>query len=332
MLERTHPYFDHSEADFFLAEKNDEVVGRIAAFENRRLNEKHDTKSATFYFFDSVDDTRVSQALFDAVFDWARRRGLDLIVGPLLSGGTSGQGILIEGYEHRAAMTLMGYNYPYYADLIEQAGFRKRRDYFSAQQYPQSFVPSEKIQRVIDITKKRGRFELISFKSKRELKAFGRTVGEIYNDVLASFNEGHKLTEREIEASTRDLLLIADPNLVKILTYDGNIAGFILAFPDISAAMQRARGKLSLRAILDLRRELKRSSQLIVNAVGILPQYQRLGGNALLYSELADTSRSQRFVHAELMQIAETTKLMLGDMKSLDGDVYKTHRLYERDL
>ena len=331
VLAKRHPFFDHAEGEYYVAIRDGRTVGRIGVFEN---GNRSDDRTCDFYFFDTIDDLSVSSALFDAAFVWARRRGLPTVVGPKLFGAMSGQGILVDGFEHPAAMTMMNYNYPYYQRHLEAAGFTKRKDYVSAQIEPQTYELPDKIRRIAEITLARGRFKVLRFKNVRELRGIGSRVGSIYNSVLASFNEGHVLSDREIEAAITDLMMIADPKLIKILTYNERIVGFLLAFPDLSRAIRSSRGRLTPLSVFRLKREFRRTDRFIVNGIGILPEFQRLGGNALMYYELAQTSKEQkgRFVHAEMTQIAESTELMLGDMATLGGMVYKKHRLFERQV
>ena len=126
-----HPFYDHSEADFFIAHRDGRDVGRIAALENRHFNEYHQTKQAQFYFFECEDDQEVANALFERAFEWTRERGLDTIVGPKGFGPLDGYGLLVEGFEHRQMMTMMNYNYPYYPKLLENIGFEKEVDFVS---------------------------------------------------------------------------------------------------------------------------------------------------------------------------------------------------------
>ncbi len=334
LIDKTHPYFDHSDADFFLAKTERETVGRIAVLHNTLYNEKHNEESAHFYFFDCGNHPEVARALIERATDWAKQRGCKKLIGPMLFGGATGQGVLIDGFEYRAAMTMMNYNYPYYAQLLESVGFKKRKDYYSARLKPQEFQIPEKIRRAAEITIKRGRFEVVKFAKKKELESLSDTVGYLYNNILGSFNEAHRLTQREIENMTRDLVTISDPELVKVLRYDGKIVGFLLTFPDLSRAMQKGKGKLGLISMLRLKREFRKTRDLIINGLGILPEYQRLGGNALLYYELTETAlaKGQRFRHADCTQIAETTEQMLNDLKKLGGEIYKIHRLYEKEI
>ena len=131
---------------------------------------------------------------------------------------------------------------------------------------------------------------------------------------------------------TADLVTVADPTLIKLLLSRGKIAGFLFGFPDLSAALQRSRGHLTPWGIIDLLLEYRRTKWLIVNGAGILPQYQRLGGNALLYYMLEKVASRKRFLHVDAVQIAESTELMLSDMQTLGGKVYKRHRVYKRPL
>ena len=125
-----HPFYRHSAADFFVAERGATTLGRIAVIHNRRYTGYTGRKAAFFYFFDAVDDLDVSRALFDAAFDWARERGLDTLLGPRGMLRADGLGLLIEGFEHRAALGIP-YNHAYYRRLVEDAGFEKEVDYLS---------------------------------------------------------------------------------------------------------------------------------------------------------------------------------------------------------
>ncbi len=128
---KKHPFYEHSEGEFFVARQNGEMVGRIGALENRPFNEYHDTRQAQFYLFECVDDQEVANALFNRVFEWAHARGLNEVVGPKGLSPFDGYGIQIEGFEHRQMMVMMNYNPPYYVKLVENLGFQKEVDFVS---------------------------------------------------------------------------------------------------------------------------------------------------------------------------------------------------------
>jgi len=329
LLDRSHPFFQHSQGEFFLARHDGRAVGRLAVFENVRYNESHAVHHAQFYFFDSVNDRQVAVALFAAARDWALGRGLYALTGPLGIGATSGGGILVDGFDHRAAMTMMSYNLPYYRELLEGLGFAKYLDLYSYSLEPSTFRLADRVRNVAQIALKRGSFQVMEFRNKRELKKVADHVAEVYNTALGDHPESYSLSAGEIAQVTKDLMLVADPKLIKILTYKGKVAGFLFGFPDLSKALRAGRGRLNPLSILHLLVELRRTNWLIINGAGILPEYQRLGGNALLYYELERTVRSSgRFRHVDLTQIAETTALMLRDIETLGAQRYKTHRVY----
>jgi len=328
-----HPYYEHSDAEFFLAEKDGKAVGRIAALENKPFNQYHDSKDAEFYLFECVNDQEVANALFETVFDWARARGLNKLVGPKGFGPLDGYGIQIEGFEHRQMMNMMNYNYPYYRDLVENLGFSKAVDFVSSYSDPQEFHCPPKVRKAAEIAKKRGTFQVLQFKNKRDLRKWAGRIGQAYNKAFVDNWEYYPLSSREIDFVVDNIMTILDPDLIKIIVKDGDVVGFVFPFPDVSAAMQKNNGKLGPIAILRLLAEIKRTPWLSFNGVGILPEYQGLGGNAVMYAELekAMGSKSQ-FVHSELTQVAETAEQMRKDLKNLGVRFYKNHRVYQREI
>jgi hypothetical protein len=332
ILDRKHPSFARAEARFFIARKDGRVAGTIAAIDNAAYNAWHKTRKGHFYYFDCIDDREVSHALCEASFDWLRGRGLTSVMGPY-GIGFMGMGALVDGFEHRAVMTMMNYNHPWYGPALEAEGFTKLRDQLSMDIDVSRFRLPDRVRRVAEIALKRGSFEVPEFRTKRELVERAEALGKVYNESFQSHgDEFYPLSDGEIKQVTNDLITVADPTLIKLLVSKGRIAGFIFGFPDLSAALQRSRGRITPWGILDLLLEYRRTRWLVVNGAGILPQYQRLGGNALLYYMLEKIGTQKRFLHVDATQIAETTELMLSDMKTLGAKVYKVHRLYQRSF
>ena len=334
ILRRRHPFFEHSGAAFFLAKIGGRPRGRIAVVENRLYNGQHRRRRAHFTFWDQYEETEIAESLFSAAANWAGGRGLDELVGPFGIGGAMGGGLLVKGFEHRAAMTMMSYNFPYYRRLLEELDFVKKLDLLSARLQADRFRLPDRVKRVAEIALARGQFNVETFKTKGEIRRMAASIGRVYNETLGDHPESCPLSPSEIKRATRDLITVADPALIKILTYRNEIAGFLFAFPDLSKALQRGRGRITPFSVVDLLREYRRTHWLIANGAGILPRYQRLGGNALLYYELEKTvkSRGEQFRYVNLTQIAETTGLMLEDMERLGGEIYKIHRIYSLEL
>jgi len=328
-----HPFYEHSDADFFIATKDGRDVGRIAALENKLFNQYHKTKQAQFYLFECEDDQEVANALFERVFDWAKGRGLDRLVGPKGFGALDGYGIQVEGYEHRQIMSMMNYNYPYYVRLVENLGFTKEVDFVSCYMSRDTFHLPERVYRIVERVKSRNNLDVHRFETKKDIRAWAKKIGKLYNDSFINNWEYYPLTEREIQYLLENILTIADPRLIKIITHNDDAIGFLFGFPDLSAAFQRAKGHLLPFGAIDiLLLEPKRTKWVSLNGAGVLPEYQGIGGNALLYVEMEKTLHDFTYEHADLTQVAETAVQMRHDLENVGGKAYKNHRVYQKQI
>jgi hypothetical protein len=173
----------------------------------------------------------------------------------------------------------------------------------------------------------------VDFKNKRELIKWAGRIGQAYNKAFVDNWEYYPLSQKEIDFVVKNVMTIVDPDLIKIITKNDEVVGFILPFPDVSAAMQKNNGKLGPIAILKLLLEIKRTHWISFNGAGILPEYQGLGGNAFMYAELEKSMHANdQFIHAELTQVAETAEQMRKDLKNLGVKFYKNHRVYQKDI
>lgn len=329
---KKHPYYEHSQADFFIAVFEGRDVGRIASLENKNYNTCHSTHTCQFYLFDCENDPEVAAALFQQVFEWARTRGLDKVFGPKGFGPLDGYGLLVEGFEHRQMMTMMNYNYPYYNDLVTGLGFEKEVDFVSCYLNANDFRLPERVHHIADRVQQRGSLKVKRFESKKELKAWAQRIGKAYNQAFVNNWEYVPLTENEVSFVLKNMLAVADYRLIKIITHEEDVVGFLFGWPDLSAALQRARGRLLPTGIFDLLLEMRRTRWIAMNGAGILPEFHGRGGNALLYSEMEKTIQEYKFEHADLTQVAETAVQMRQDLINLGGKAYKNHRVYCRYL
>jgi hypothetical protein len=334
MNEKKHPFYDHSISEFFLAKRDGKVVGKLSMLINRPFNEYHGTKDSEFYLFDCIDDQEVANALFDLATRWTLEHGMNRIVGPKGYGPLDGYGIQVEGFEHRQMMNMMNYNYPYYHQLVENYGFVKEVDFVSSYVRLEEFVLPEKIKKAMEIARNRGSLTILSFENKKEIYKWKASLRDAYNKSFVHNWEYYPLTDRELTYVVDNAMAFVLPKMVKfIVNKENEVVGFVLPFPDASAAMQKIKGKLGPVEILRLLRELKRTEWLDFNGIGILPEYQGMGGNALLMGALESAARENpRFVHAELTQVAETATQMRKDLSNLGVRFYKNHRVYKKNL
>ncbi len=327
-----YAFYQYGEAAFFLAiSKSGEVLGRIAVANNRRYNDFHKTKTAFFYYFECIEDRQIAEALFAKLFNWARKQGLNRVLGPKGFTVLDGFGLLIEGFAHRPAFG-QAYNPPYYPALVEAQGFSKVSDNFSAWVDKSVEVP-EKIARAAALVKKRMGFSVPLFKSKGDLRKIVGDLQKLYNESLAAPAGNPPITDEDMAILVKQLLWIADPRLIKIIYKDGKTIGWLLVYPDIGAALQRINGRLFPFGWLQILLESKRSHWVDMNGIGIVEEYQRYGATAVLYQEFYQSiMESDQYNYAEILQIREDNINSLMEVANINVHFHKKHRLYEKVL
>jgi hypothetical protein len=312
--------------------------------ENKPYNKYHNRKVAAFYLFECIADQGVANALFDRAFVWARKRGLDTVMGPKGFGPLDGYGMLVDGFDHRQTMMMSAYNKPYLPHMLETMGFHKEVDFITCLITREGFRMPERVHQIAERVLKRGAFKVLSFRNKKELLVWIPSFIKAYNAAFVKNWEYYPLSDWEVNFVVDNIIQFLDQDLIKIMTRKDEVVGFILSFPDISAALQRTRGYIPPLALLDnippplsipdILREAKRTKWLALNGGGVLPEFKGIGGNALMYSEMEKTvnGRVQQFEFGELCQVAETAVEMRSDLANLGGKAYKNHRVFVRSI
>ncbi|MEI6180002.1 MAG: hypothetical protein WCP31_04570 [Chloroflexales bacterium] len=328
-----HPFYTHSVADFFVALEHDRVVGRIALLEQRLFNAHHGLKQAHFYLFEAENKPHVAEALFVRAEAWARGRGLNALLGPKGFSMLDGFGVLIEGFEHRQMMSLTNYNHPYYAALLEGVGFTKYVDLISCYLDAATFQPPAWLAELAAWAQTEHGLSVHNFSRMRALVQAAPGLWSMYNHASAKNWEYYPFPAQEIAFATEQLQLIAQPRLVKTLRHGSATVGVFVTFPDLTPALQRARGQLNPLSLLDLLLAVRRRPRaLAIGVLGVLPAYRLCGGNALLFAELLKTATELGVQRAELLQIPDTALEMRRDLATLGVKPAKTHRVYVKQV
>ena len=333
ILDKTvHPFFQHSDADFLIAEQDGAVTARICVMENKLYNQHHDEKAAFFGFFDCVDDVEAARSVFDRAFEWAAARGLNKIYGPKGLIGAAAGGTLVEGYEYRAALDIP-YNFPYYDAYIKDSGFTPYRDTLSGfiHRKAENNVP-ERVLRIAKRMAERSGFYARHFESKDELRQIVPQIGALHRSAFVEVPGYYPMTDAEFAWMADELISIADPKLITLVMKGDEIAGFVFAYPDISGGLQKARGKLFPFGWYHILQARQNTDWVILNGVGILPEYQGRGANAVMYTELARTITDSQFWHADLVQVGEENYRSMNDQLTFGVKWTKKHRVYAKDL
>jgi hypothetical protein len=330
LLRRRHPFFDHSDAAFFLASEGGRDLGRIAVLDHRGYNGHHGTRTAFFCHFDVRDDRAAARALFDAASEWAASRGLDRLIGPKGFLRSAGQGILVEGYD-RFPATGIPWNPPYYGALVEGAGFRKETDFLSG--YLDLRRPGDgRLYRVAEIARKRGAFEILEFRRRNEIRRWLPALKTLQHEAFSDNPNYVPSTDAEFRLMSEAMIFAADLSVVRFILRDGELAGFMGAFPNLGRGIRKARGELLPFGWFHILRERARSGILDLNGLGILPKFQKLGGDAILFSELERRIKDSRYRSVEFIQVDERNFLSKSGIEHFGVDWAKRHRMYAREL
>jgi GNAT superfamily N-acetyltransferase len=326
---KKNPFFLHSKIQNFLAYRDGEPVGRISAIVDDNYNDFQKAKSGFFGFFESINDKDVSQALFSAAAQWVHERGMNRLLGPTNPSTNNVLGLLIDAFDKQPVLQ-MPYNPAYYVKLVEEFGLTKAHDLYAY--YMEDIVPiSDKIRRVAELLRKRKKVTVRPV-NMRKLKQEIQLIKSVYNDAWERNWGFVPWTDEELDYLAADLKMAAIPDLVLFAYVDGELAGWSLALPDLNQAMKHINGRLFPFGIVKLLWHSKRTDMLRVLALGICKKFQGMGLDAILYYETYTRGNKHGFHRGEFSWILEDNHPMRNAMENWGARIYKTYRLYGKDL
>ncbi|HEU5171860.1 MAG TPA: hypothetical protein VFU46_15035 [Gemmatimonadales bacterium] len=333
LLSRTkNPFFDHGEAEYFLAERDGRVAGRIAAIHNRLHNETHADRVGFFGFFESEDDQAVADALFAAAADWLRSRGLGTMRGPASFSVNDECGLLVEGFETPPTI-MMPHNPPYYSRLIEAAGFVKAKDLWCFEGYQPRGEIGERIRRGIELVARRTGVSLRPLSMRRFDEDVAR-IKELYNRNWEKNWGFVPMTERELDHLAEQFKPVVVPDLVFFAEKDGQTIGFAICLPDLNVPLRRNRSGAFLPGLVRVLWGLKtkRIGRLRVLLLGLLPEYRGKGIDAMMYQRVWQKALEYHITWGEAGWILEDNTAMTQGMVKIGWRHHKTYRLYDRPV
>ncbi len=324
---KKNPFFQHAEAEYFLAERNGELVGRIAAIKNDLHNQHHNDNVGFFGFFECIDDQQVANLLFDTAKKWLQEKGLTSMRGPANPSSNDEYAMLIEGFDDPPRI-LMPYNPPYYINLCENYGFVKAKDLFAYKLESDKVLSSDKLRRGAEIAKTRSgikitALDLNNFQSELE------KVKKVYNKAWAPNWGFVPMTEEEIDAMAKDLKSLIEPAIVLFGEVNDELVGFALAIPDYNKIFKKMNGKLFPFGIFKLITGKKKLTWARIITLGIIPDFQKRGLDAVFYWETVNRARKIGIVFGEASWILEDNEMMNRGAKLMNGELYKKYRIYE---
>lgn len=327
--------FDFCEADYFLALREGKIVGRVAAIINHRANETWGRKCVRFGWIDFIDDLEVSSALIDTVKDWGRQRGMEEIEGPLGFTDMDAEGMLVEGFDQLSTMATI-YNYPYYPQHMERLGMEKSADWVEMKIYIPKEIP-EKHQRISDIIQRKYNLHIRKLTSKKEVResGIGHKIFRLINEAYAPLFGFSKMTEKQIDQYVNMYVPVLDLRMVTIIeNADHEIVGVGISMASLSRALQKAKGKLWPFGWFHLLKALKwkRPKVLDLLLVGIRPDYQGKGVNALLFTDLIPIYQEMGFEYAESNPELEANDKVQNQWQYFKTEQHKRRRAYKAKI
>jgi GNAT superfamily N-acetyltransferase len=325
-----NPFYNNGEIAMFLAEQDGEVCGRIAAIQDRRYNEYHGNKTGFFGFFECIDDESVAQLLFKVASDWLQERGHTEVLGPANPSMMDEIGILVDGFDHYPSI-LMPYHKPYYDKLIKSAGLEKAMDMY-AFRVTQATVAMDRMYKAEEIVRRRLPKLRIREVDLKNIESEVQIVRKIYNEAW-SRNWGFiPLTEQELAATAKDFKAILDPEVAHIAEIDGEPIAFSIALPDLNQVLRLMDGTLFPTGLFKLLWHRRNINQIRTALMGVIPEYQGKGIDALLHKEAILNGLKKGYKSAELSWVLETNTNMVRVAERIGAHIEKTYRMYRMDL
>lgn len=332
IFRKDYVYYDTSEAKYWNAYKDGKIVGRISAILQRASNEKWGQKRVRFTRFDSLDDQEIANALFKAVEDYAKEKGMEEVVGPLGFSDLEREGLLIEGFEYLNTFEEQ-FNYPYYQKLIENCGYGKDVDWIEHRLIPHA----DKAQQIVKIADKilaKGELHLVP---KMPLKKFAsiyrdkffEILDETYDKIYGTvpFTEGMKAMLLDNFAP-----IINMNYLPVVVDNDGDVVAFGLAFPGMGEIFQKSNGHLYPWTIAKLLWNVKHPKTVDLGLVGVLPKGQLKGAQVVVYAEMIKWMIHDKIEYAETNLNLEDNTAIISTWKHFETIQHKRRRCFVKKI
>ncbi|MDI6401574.1 hypothetical protein QLX67_06165 [Balneolaceae bacterium ANBcel3] len=325
-----NPFFNNADAAFFLAYHNGKPAGRIAAIHNRAYNESNKVNYGFFGFFECIDNQLVADLLFRIVRDWLKERGCTRVVGPMNPGMLDEIGILVDGFEHKPAI-MMPYSKKWYDSLLKKGGFKKEMDLFSYR-VTEKTVTLDRLNRAVDIIMKRNPGLTIRPVNLKRFDEEVNAIHHIYNKAWEKNWGSYHISIEELRHLAKDLKLIIDTDIAHVAEIKGKPVAFSIALPDYNQVFSKMDGTLFPTGLFKLLWHKRKINAIRTALMGVLPEFQGRGIDALLTRESIVKGLDKGYQSAELGWLLESNPDILRVAEKVGGSKVKTYRIYAQEL
>jgi len=329
---RKNKAFGYSDTVLLLACRDGRPVGRAMGIINRRYNEHRNEKTARFGYLETYEDREVFRALLRYIEDWARAKGMTKIVGPYGFSDQDPEGYLIEGFEHRATIATY-YNFEWVPRWLEEEGYAKDNDWFVYKLEVPKEMP-EFYKRIYERQMKRGTFEIVEFKTRKEIKPWIRKVLGLMNETYMTGNiyGFAPLEPQEMDDLAKRFLPIVDPRFVKVVAKDGEVLSFVIAMPDMTEGINKARGRLFPFGFIHVLRAARKTKQLDLLLGAVKEQYRGQGLDVLMGVKVLQSASEAGMERIDTHHEMEANVKVRAEMERMGGVIYKKFRAFGKAL
>lgn len=328
-----NPAFQFCEAAYFLAYRDGKIVGRIAGIINHRANETWNQNNVRFGFVDFINDNEVVDALFNAVITWGKARGKEMIQGPMGFTDLDHEGMLIEGFDQIGTMATI-YNYAYYPKQMERMGFVKDQDWKEYKITIPDAIP-EKHQRIAEIVRTKYGLKTLKFKNQQEILPYAHRIFDTLNHAYSVLYGVSELSREQIDYYVKMYIPMLRYDFVTVIVReeDDLVVGFGITLPNLSRALQKAKGSLFPFGWVHLLKALKMKNSVVdLYLIGVIPEYQNKGVNALLFDDLIPVFLKNGVKYAESNPELETNAAVQMQWNYFERKHHKTRRSWVKAI
>jgi GNAT superfamily N-acetyltransferase len=329
---KKNPYFKHSEATSFLAYRDGKIVGRISCTLNNNYNQYHNCNVGFFGFFETINDSEVASILLQKAESYCKEKGLDKVIGPTNLTTNDTAGILVNGFDS-SPMVQMTYNKPYYAKLLEANGFKKEMDLF-AYKIDSSNVNKKAI-RLSNAFEQRLKKAGVTFRAinMKKFKSEVNNIREIYRSAWEKNWGFVPPTNEEFDFLAEGLKLIVNPDYAYLAEHEGDLIGFGLALPNINEILIKIKkGRLLPTGIFKLLFGKNKTKSIRIILLGIREEFRKKGIEAVMFANFIEKAMENNLEYGEASWILDNNTMMIQAAENLNGERYKTYRIYSKAL
>jgi hypothetical protein len=327
-----NPAFDFCESKYWLAYKSNKIVGRIGAIIHHKYNEKWNKKSARFGWFDFVDDPEIAAKLLETAEKWSAAEGMTELHGPLGFTDMDYEGMLIEGFEEVSTLGAL-YNYSYYPDYTEKAGYEKDIDWIEFQVTIDKDVVPEKIGRIAQIALKRNNLSLLKVKKAKEFLPYAKEIFYLINEAYRDLYGFVELTDKQIDMYVKQYFGFIIPEYLPVVLDENNkVAAFGITMPSLSKAFQKCKGSLYPFGFLHVLKAIKKNDGLDLYLTAVRPDLQDKGVNAILINEINKVVIKNNIKIVETNRELEDNTKVQAQWRFFNTRIHKKRRCYKKML